>query len=52
MQARGETEVVHHPMGRQILNRDQVTAVPHVAAVLLGAVAAPSGDAHTHVLYL
>ena len=48
MNALGETMVVHHPIDRQIFDSDQIKGVDDAAAVLMGEVAAPPGDALMH----
>src|SRR5690348_2107878 len=39
MNALGETVVMHHPVDRQILNRDHIEAVYNTAAMLMGEIA-------------
>ena len=48
MDALGETVVVHHPVDRQILDRDQVKGVHDATAVLMREVAPPPRDALMH----
>ena len=45
MDALGETVVVHHPIDREVFYCDQVKSVHDAAAVLMGEVAAPPGNA-------
>jgi hypothetical protein len=40
----GEAMVVHHPLNRQLLNRDQIKLVNDAAAVLVSKIASPPSD--------
>jgi len=48
LDALGETVVMHHPIDRQIFDRDQIKLVDEAAALLVGEVAPPPGDALMH----
>src|SRR5690348_10017364 len=48
MDAFRETMVMRHPVDREVFDRDQIKAVNNTAAMLVGEVAPPPGDAFMH----
>src|SRR5262245_15325152 len=48
MKTLGETPVMHQPVDRHILDRDQVTLMDNATAVLVGEIASSPGEAFIH----